>query len=145
MGSNFDDIVASMCQDLAATAVARALEQSSDDCDMVQVSEISKSAIGELVRSKSSVPVNPFPVGVEVMNKAHDAGKYFSYSNSHKDLMLLCPQVKAPKTRVKLYVNGTRLSAKHQLLSSIIRLNKVLNVYKLKGGAELETFCSVLG
>eukprot|EP00173_Palmaria_palmata_P002325 Plantae.Rhodophyta-Palmaria_palmata.ctg2465.p1 GENE.Plantae.Rhodophyta-Palmaria_palmata.ctg2465~~Plantae.Rhodophyta-Palmaria_palmata.ctg2465.p1 ORF type:complete len:263 (+),score=36.38 Plantae.Rhodophyta-Palmaria_palmata.ctg2465:561-1349(+) len=120
MGAEYDAFIAFMCQDLAATAVVRAMEQASDDCDMHQVSKISKSAVGTLVVSRGKELVNPFPEGVGVMNKSHNAGKHFSYSTRHDELTLLCLQVDSARMRIKLDVNGTQITAKHCLLVSLI-------------------------
>eukprot|EP00171_Calliarthron_tuberculosum_P019558 IDg19558t1 len=98
---------------------------------MHQISKISESASGALIRKKSNTPVNPFPEGAAVMKKAHSMGKHFSYSTRYDELMDICLQVSAARIRIKLDINGTRVTAMHGLLYSEIRLNKPLKIYQL--------------
>ena len=132
MGVPFDDAVACLTQDKAGAAVAKAMEYEVDHCDMHQVSKISQSAVGVLVRKKDLKPVNPFPEGALVMKVAHDMGKYFSYSTRHSDLVDCCKAAGAAAIRVKLDVNGTRVTAQHGLLRSLLRLNKALKLFQMK-------------
>eukprot|EP00171_Calliarthron_tuberculosum_P008665 IDg8665t1 len=95
MGVDFEDVVASIKQDVAAAAVARAMDLEVDHCDMHQISKISESAVGTLLRKKAKKPVNSFPEGVAVMKKALNMGRFFSYSTRHNELLEFCRQVSA--------------------------------------------------
>lgn len=136
MGMEFDDTIACLAQDKAASAVAKALELEVEHCDMHQLSKISESAVGVLVRRKNKKVVNPFPAGETVMKTAHDMGKYFSYSTRHDALLECCRTVGAAEIRIKLDINGTRITAKHGLLHSILRLNKSLKLYAMKNNVD---------
>lgn len=52
-----------MIQDRAALSVATEFELDQEACDMHDISKISRSAIGDLVRTKNKQTVNPFPRG----------------------------------------------------------------------------------
>lgn len=43
MGTDFEEVIASLTQDVAAAAVARAMEMKVNHCDMHQLSKISES------------------------------------------------------------------------------------------------------
>lgn len=63
MGATFDDTVASLLKDKAASAVARSMDYEVDPCDMHELSKLSESAVVVLVKSKTGKPVNPFEEG----------------------------------------------------------------------------------
>lgn len=65
------------------------------------------------------------------MKTAHDMGKYFSYSSRSDNLMNCCDNVGAARVRIKLDISGTRMTAKYEILHSLIRLNKALKMYQL--------------
>lgn len=132
MRVSFDEAVASLKQDLAAAAVAKAMEYEVDHCHMHQTSNNSQSAVGMLWRKKNFKAVNPFPEGVYVTKTAHDMGKYFSYSTRNDDLAECCKSVEAATLKIKLDINGTRVTAQHGLLYSILRLNKALMLFQMK-------------
>ena len=69
-GEDLNDVCDVSKQDLAALSVAKELGISKiEACDMHDGNKIGWSAIGELVRTKDKIPVNPFPKGVNIMEK----------------------------------------------------------------------------
>ena len=92
--------------------------------------KIGLSAVGRLSRTKHKVPVNPFPEGQELMKKAHRLGTYFSYITRHSQLMSFRQQVKdQPELKIQVDLNTTRVAAQHGLLSSELKLNRLLRLY----------------
>eukprot|EP00173_Palmaria_palmata_P002616 Plantae.Rhodophyta-Palmaria_palmata.ctg2734.p1 GENE.Plantae.Rhodophyta-Palmaria_palmata.ctg2734~~Plantae.Rhodophyta-Palmaria_palmata.ctg2734.p1 ORF type:complete len:278 (+),score=27.42 Plantae.Rhodophyta-Palmaria_palmata.ctg2734:373-1206(+) len=69
------------------------------------------------------------------MGKGHDAGKWFSYGTRHNLLMLHCPSVGAAKVRIKLDLNGTRVTARHGLLHSLCRLKRPLRMFQVESAS----------
>jgi hypothetical protein len=130
-GFKYNQIMAAMISDLAAKGIAREFDQLGELCDMHQGDKIGRSAVGDLVRSKNKVPVNPFPTGQALMKKCHAMAVYFSYGKRHSQLLQFSNNVPgglAP-IKLKLDLNDTRVSARHGLLYSEIRLNKGLKLY----------------
>lgn len=66
------------------------------------------------------------------MEKAHKMATYFSYGNRHDELMTVGNTCEAPNLRLKVDLNGTRVTAKHGLLYSELRLNRPLKLYALQ-------------
>jgi hypothetical protein len=132
-GFKYNQVMAAMISDLAAKGIAREFEQEGESCDMHQGDKIGRSAIGDLVRSKNKVPVNPFPAGQILMKKCHSMAVYFSYGKRHKELLKFRSNVPGGLAQIKLKVdlNDTRVSARHGLLYSEIRLNKGLKLYAI--------------
>eukprot|EP00173_Palmaria_palmata_P005208 Plantae.Rhodophyta-Palmaria_palmata.ctg8739.p1 GENE.Plantae.Rhodophyta-Palmaria_palmata.ctg8739~~Plantae.Rhodophyta-Palmaria_palmata.ctg8739.p1 ORF type:complete len:413 (-),score=98.00 Plantae.Rhodophyta-Palmaria_palmata.ctg8739:123-1319(-) len=63
-------------------------------------------------------------------------GKFFSYSTKNDELAECCRAVSSAVIRIKLDVNGTRVTAKHGLLHSILRLNKALKLFQMKNDVD---------
>jgi hypothetical protein len=122
MGFKYNQVMASMISDLAAKGIAREFDQVGEWCDMHQGDKIGRSAIGDLVRSKNRVPVNPFPAGQALMKKCHSMAVYFSYGKRHTDLLKFTSNVPGGLAQIKLKVDlsDTRVSARHNLLYSEI-------------------------
>lgn len=59
-------------------------------------------------------------------------GKYFSHSTLHDELIDCCKSVEAALIRIKLDINGTRMTARHGLLHSIVRLKEALKLFQTK-------------
>ena len=131
MGYSSEVLIHSVISDLAAVSVAKEMDQEADECEMHQSDKIGKSAIGDLVRTRKKIPINPFPEGQSLKNKCHKMATYFSYSTRHSELMNL--QESTPggfaTIRIKVDLNETRVSAVYFLLLSEIRLNKPLQAY----------------
>jgi hypothetical protein len=132
-GFAYNEIMAAMISDLAAKGIAREFDQVGEWCDMHQGDKIGRAAVGDLVRSKNKVPVNPFPKGQTLMQKCHSMAVHFSYGTRHKNLLKFTDIVPDGMAQIKLKVdlNDTRVSARHGLLYSEIRLNKGLKLYAL--------------
>ena len=80
--------------------------------------KIGRAAIGELVRSRSRVPVNLFEECVNMINKFQSMSKTFSstLSNRIKYLAVLDANRDVPRTSIKCDLNKTRISARQNLL-----------------------------
>ena len=66
--------------------VTTALGHFKGDCNMHDGDKLGQSAVGELVRSRNKVKVNPFPEGVAFMAKAHAIGVHFTYESRRRIL-----------------------------------------------------------
>lgn len=102
-----------------------------DYCDMHDISKVTLSMIGALTRSKNGRVVNPFPEGVAMVKRYRDMAVHFSYSTRHDRLLEHADQVNGPKIRLKVDLNETRVTAKHNLLHSCLRMHKPLKSYAL--------------
>ena len=93
--------------------------------------KIAKAMIGDLTRSKDNVVQNPFPEGQELVKVAHDAATHFSYSTRFKKLCEFSNLVSggAPKTRLQNDKCTTRVSARGNMVRSVIRMHKPLGLY----------------
>ena len=75
-----DVIVASSIQYCAALNVATELDLDPDKCAMHQGDKIGKSAIGELLRTRNRVQLNPFPAGVDLVSNLREQAKVLEFS-----------------------------------------------------------------
>lgn len=93
--------------------------------------KIAKAMIGDLARSKDGVVQNPFPEGQQLIKIAHDAATHFSYSTRFKKLCEFSDLVSggAPKTRLQNDKCTTRVSARANMVRSVIRMHKPLGLY----------------
>ena len=70
-----------MRSDRAAKGVAGELDMQEEEvCEMHDTEKLGQSATGGLVRTRKKVAVNPFPEGVDLVQRAHKLGAYFGYS-----------------------------------------------------------------
>mmetsp|Transcript_17226 Transcript_17226/g.55920 ORF Transcript_17226/g.55920 Transcript_17226/m.55920 type:complete len:852 (-) Transcript_17226:375-2930(-) len=132
MGIAYTKVVANVVQDRAAIGVAGELGYEEEGCDMHDISKITRSAIGDLTRSRNKKVINAFPEGQKIMKKAHDMAKYFSYGKRADDLLAMSKGIDGPEIRLKLDLNETRVTARHSLLHSELRLNRALKCYQLQ-------------
>ena len=92
--------------------------------------KIGRSAVGDLIRSKNKQPVNPFPEGQALMKIAHAMGVHFSYLNRHAKLLEFRKMIPdQPVLKLKVDLNETRNAARHGLLYSEMRMNRLLKAY----------------
>ena len=105
--------MAAMISDLAAKGIAQEFVQVGEWCDMHQGDKIGRSTVGDLVRSRNKVPVNPFPTGQALMKKCHSMAVYFSYGRRHLELLKFTDNVPGGLAQIKLKVDlsNTRVSA----------------------------------
>ena len=125
-------VMASMMADRAAMTVAGTMDVEEEPCAMHDIAKLTSSAIGALVRTKNKKPVNEFNEGSKLMARALNQAKYFSYSTRLEELHKLCSLVPGgcPRIKPQVPVNGTRVSAQHNLITSLFRLNKALKLYR---------------
>jgi hypothetical protein len=130
-GRPYTDCSNQTVSDVAALGAARLMGQDRNPCNMHQTDKISRSATGDLDRSKMGVKVNPFPEGVKVMNRFHAAAVHFSFSTRFKQLQAFGPVVSGGLTRARPQVdlNTTRVAARQSLVRSMVRLYKGLVLY----------------
>ena len=125
-------IVGSAVHDGAAKSVARSLGLEVETCDMHDTDKVGQSAIGELTRSKDHIVVNPFPEGLELLQKLRDQAKWFESSSKHRndyaDMLTANPHL--PTTKIQRDLNGTRMSAVYNLIQSSLSSKRALLTYK---------------
>jgi hypothetical protein len=94
--------------------------------------QVGSSAIGNLVRTRNKVPINPFPEGQALLKKLRDLAKHFSYAKRLSELYKICQEVGTKPICPKIDKNGTRVMAVWRLVYSMLRLWKALNAYVLR-------------
>jgi hypothetical protein len=102
--------------DFAALAVAVVLKHARDGCSMHSVDKAARSAVGDLTRSKGGVQQNPFPAAQQLLDKAHDCAKYFSYSGRLDELHRFCKTVGAPTIKPQTDISTTRIAARYNMV-----------------------------
>ena len=119
-GFNLNAILACMKSDRAATRVAGKVDLEDEACLMHDADKLGRSAVGKLLRRDMSKPVgenrhrpyaNPFPEGVNLMNKARSMGSHYSTGTRHSALMVLRKKMglesSSPETQIKVSKNAT--------------------------------------
>ena len=82
------EIVSLAVQDGAALGVARQLDMVEvEGCDMHDGDKIGQAAIGELVRTRMKIPINPFNEGKEIVTKFHKMSAHFSSAAKRRELL----------------------------------------------------------
>ena len=137
----FDKVCSSGVQDKAALKTAELLGLEKESCDMHDGDKIGKSAIGELVRSRNRVPVNPFNEGKAVVKKFQDQAKHFHSNPSNQGKLdnLLDRNKDLPNAKIQRDLNETRISARWNLLCSSLRMKKPMRLYEVDCGITLLT------
>ena len=132
-GMNLITICGIAVQDRAALSVPAYLGfDEAESCDMHDGDKIGRSAIGELIRSRGKVPVNPFPSGMGLVSKFQNLAKTFSSNPGHriKYQAILDSHPLIPKTGIQRDLNKTRISARHMLFHSTLRIKSGLKLYE---------------
>ena len=127
-GSAFHSTIA----DMAALGVAREEQHDEGGCDMHQAGKIARRGIADLPRSKGKVVQDPFPEAQALMKKTHRAATWVSASGAkQKELVALVDtrSMDAPKIRIKVDLNTTRVSARLNLIFTTLRMHKVIKMY----------------
>ena len=132
----FDKVCGSGVQDKAALKTAQLLGLEKESCDMHDGDKIGKSAIGELVRSRNRIPVNPFNEGKDLVKKFQDQAKHFhsTPANQMKLDNLLDRNKDLPNAKIQRDLNETRISARWNLLCSSLRMKKPMRLYEVEHG-----------
>ena len=92
-----------------------------ETCDMHDGEKVGQSATGRLVQSWRNVELNTFPAGVSLMKTAQKVDTFFSYINRLDILHGIAQSMGVAQIRIQVDLNGTCISAQHQLFFSIIR------------------------
>lgn len=130
-------IVGCIVQDAAAKTVARTWYLEVETCDMHNDDKVGASAIGRLVRKDGSGGiVNSFPEGQALEKKLNAQAKHFSAIHSnHQRYQDIIGSANGdqnfPMTMIKQDLCGTRMSSFHQLVRSILKIKKSLDLYFL--------------
>ena len=127
-GSAFHSTIA----DMAALGVAREEQHDEGGCDMHQAGKIARRGIADLPRSKGKVVQDPFPEAQALMKKTHKAATWFSASGAkQKELVALVDtrSMDAPKIRIKVDLNTTRVSARLNLIFTTLRMHKAIKMH----------------
>ena len=131
-GLQFEEVVGRMRSDRAAKGVAGVLEMEEEEvCEMHDTEKLGRSATGGLVRTRNKVAINPFPEGVDLVQRAHKVGAYFGYSSRGEKLVEIGKTLgNVPEIKIAVDYNTPRIAAVHGLLHSELRLNRSLRVYE---------------
>ena len=129
------EIVSLAVQDGAALGVARQLDMDEvEGCDMHDGDKIGQAAIGELVRTRMKVPINPFTDGKEIVTKFHKMSTHFSSAAKRRELLkaIVARHPDVPDVKVQVDHNDTRVAARHGLLFSSLRMKKAMEIYNVE-------------
>ena len=131
LGYNLTEIGGIMVADRAAKGVAAAAGIEEEEvCLMHDGDKLGASAVGELVRTKNKVAVNPFSEGKAVVQNATNTAKHFSYGSSRIDkLHDFCKLTNEAPIRPCVIKNGTRVAALWRLVHSLLRMPRALHMY----------------
>jgi hypothetical protein len=66
------------------------------------------------------------------MNLRTKVATHFSYGTGINDLHKICETTDSPNIKPKVDNNGTRVTAQHRLLESLLCLNKSLRIYQVR-------------
>ena len=129
-GRWYTTVAHSTIADMAALGVARKEQHDEGGCDMHQADKVARRGIADLTRSKDNVVQDPFPEAQELMKTVHQAATWFSSSGPRQnELVALVDTHKmdAPKIRIAVDLNTTRVSARLNLIFTTLRMHKVMN------------------
>ena len=112
----------------SALKVAELFGHEKEGCAMHNDDKISRSAIGDLVRSRQHNQIDAFEEGNPLIHKAHKCAKYFSYEQRRSDLKIWAHHVEGgvPDTVPKTVICHTRIAARHKCIISLLKLNRAL-------------------
>ena len=101
-------------------------------CGMHDTDKIGRFAIGDLVRTRKKVPVNSFNEGQAHINELQKLAVYINRNKQrHGRLLALNQAVPGGFARIrpKTDYNGTRVSARRNLVQSMVRLHKGVRLF----------------
>jgi len=129
-----DQIIATSMQDIAALKVAKDLEVDMGRCLMHEGDKIGKSCVGELLRSRNHVIVNPFPQGLALLKKYRDQTKFLSssYSNRVKYDNFKLANPDAVSKMLVLDTNETRVTSIYELIKSNLYVKMPMSKFFLE-------------
>lgn len=121
------NVLKSSIQDGAATKLAEELGLPRVTCAMHQLDKVPRYATGTKVRTKGGVPQCEFPECTAVIEKARKVARYFAHGEARvKQLHSLCDFYGAPEVKPALDLSDTRIAALHNLILTVVRLEKPL-------------------
>jgi hypothetical protein len=132
-GHSYSTVAHSTITDVAAIGVCEELGTEREGCEMHQDDKIGLAVLGFLTRSSKKKEINAWPEGQALFAKMRAGAVSFSYSTRLEKLWALGVQIRggAPRLKFKTDLNGTRVAAKHMLLYSFLRMNKLLKLWMI--------------
>ncbi|KAJ1449317.1 hypothetical protein M885DRAFT_590501 [Pelagophyceae sp. CCMP2097] len=130
-GLDYSDLAHSTIVDFAAIGTCSYLGHEEEGCDMHDDDKLGRAAVGDLVRSKAKVVVNPFDECQALLTKVKDAAIYFTWDGRHQKLEAFVNVVPggSPNVRLKTDLNKTRIAARYRLIYSVLRMSKALKLF----------------
>ncbi|KAJ1447811.1 hypothetical protein M885DRAFT_541379 [Pelagophyceae sp. CCMP2097] len=131
LGHSYGDVFHSTIADFAAIGVCSELDHEEEGCDMHDDDKLGRAAVGDLVRSRKKVVVNPFDDCQAILTKVKDAAVYFTYDGRRKKLETYIQLIPGgcANVRLKTDLNKTRVAARYALIYSVLRMSKVLKLF----------------
>ena len=131
LGYDLLEIGNAMVSDRAAGGVAAAAGiEEKEICMMHDGDKLGASAIGDLVRTKNKVTVNPFNEGKAVLQNATKCATHFSYGPARlQKLHKFCDLTGEAKIRPAVIKCATRIAAQWRLIYSLLRMPRALAMY----------------
>lgn len=131
-GRPYAKVAKSTIADAAAASVAKHFDHDPDVCEMHINDKLARAMVADLVRLLNGVTVNPFDAAQEILKTIQAIAVYFSYSTRQETMLKMASLLPAGSTaliRIEVQQNGTRVSARHGLLRSLIRMHKLVKMY----------------
>ena len=131
-GRPYAKVAKSTIADAAAASVAKHFDHDPDVCEMHINDKLARAMVADLVRLHNGATVNPFDAAQEILKTIQAIAVYFSYSTRQETMLKMASLLPAGSTaliRIEVQQNGTRVSARHGLLRSLTRMNKLAKMY----------------
>ena len=96
---------------------------------MHQGDKLSAWCFGLLEKKRNKLPFNPFEDGKKLMTKISSIASHFHYGERREKLLICCKEAGCAESVPHRDLNSTRMSAKHELLKDILRIEKGLMLY----------------
>eukprot|EP00039_Didymoeca_costata_P019587 m.338136 g.338136 ORF g.338136 m.338136 type:complete len:811 (+) comp18321_c0_seq1:106-2538(+) len=127
------DYVNSMGSNAAALKVATEsdLGYEAEVCLMHQGDKIGSSAVGDLVRSKNKVEVNPFEACQGLLTRTRRLATWYSFGSPLQKLQQHCKVLQIPFRTPELDYNSTRIASQHRLIASMLYLKKAIQSHAI--------------
>ena len=131
-GVLYETVAHSTISDVAAAGVAKLFHEYAQLCEMHIGDKLPRAMVGDLVRTQNKVPINPFDACQRLLGILQAIATYFSYSTRHETMIKMADILEEGSTaliRIEVQHNGTRVSARHGLIRSLIRMSKLVRLY----------------
>ena len=116
----------STMSDVSAAGVAKLFHEYAQLYEMHIGDKLPRAMVGDLVRTRDKVPINPFAVCQALLSILQSIATFFSYSTRHGTIIKMADMLEEGATaliRIEVQYNGTRVSARHGLIRSLIRMS----------------------